>query len=139
MKENAPVILGIGFMVICAICGMLSIMSSFKSEPPVKNELKCSEIIYFNKNKHNYDTTYTKAVYYGDDSLVNFTDPNGMVWQSKQIVKEYDKTDNDSDGDNYTSEWDVTINTGEVFKISVLQDGGCGLKSEMDSLIKSNN
>ena len=138
LKENYSVILGIAFLGICLVVGILSFIESNQPTPPPKNEKKCSQIIYFNKQKHNYDTTYTNAVFCLD-SLVSFISPDGSPWSARDIVRETYQSDTDEDGNSSITDWNVTVNNGDRFSLSILQDEGCGIKSKMDSLIKRND
>jgi len=97
--------------------------------PIPKNQTTCISLIYFNPNKHLFDTTYTEAITFADDSIVNFKDVSGNIWKQSDFIS--NKELKDDDGVSYN---DITLKNGERFRIIQVSDGGCKIKSVEDSI-----
>lgn len=134
IKENIHLILALGFITISVIVIIIGVIYDYATPaPPIKNEIKCAQVIFFNTNIHKFDTTYNQSVYY-DDSLVYFTDQLGNKWYPKSFAHEDDEIDTDEDGVRYITSRDITLSSGQRFKISILTDGGCGTRAHIDSI-----
>lgn len=111
--------LGIGYLIY-----------THRDKPPSrKNEIWCASISFFNNKTHAIDTAYTTAVVFDSDSLVNFTDANGNIWWAKDFLTNEDRRDEDD-----ISYDDITLKNGERYKVLIVSDGKCQVKSAEDSL-----
>ena len=94
-----------------------------------KNELWCASIVYYNNRSKSFDTTYSTTTIFDADSIVNFTDPNGRTWWSRDFISNEDRKDEDDLDYN-----DITIKNGERFKVFPISNGKCQTKAIEDSL-----
>lgn len=106
-------------MLLCTIgCSSIS---------PPRNETWSAQLIYFNHQKHSIDTTYSSVVMY-EDSIVNFKTPTGRIWMAKEFLE------NSEINDTNPTSYDVTVSSGERFKIMPLDSGNIKSKATMDSI-----